>query len=393
MFIVGIDIAKFNHEAIIIDSKGKIIRKAFPFKNTSEGFEILLSELNSVSNNISDFTIAMESTSHYWIPLYSALLRNDFNVIVINPIQSDALRNLYIRQIKSDAHDCYVIAEVIRFGHYSEQPIQSTEYYELRELCRERTFIVDMCADLKKKVIALLDQVFPEYQSLFSDIFGFTSTELLINCCTPEDLINISLEDLTKLISKVSKNKFREAKAKEIKEAARTSLGITLGVNSFKMLIKQHTEHVKFMKKQIEEIDEKIFELFSNFECYITTIPGIGPVLGATIFSEIGDISRFASSSKLAAFAGIDPTIKQSGEYSSTKNHMSKRGSPYLRRAIWQAAIRAAMYEPNLKEFLAKKKLEGKPYMNSIGHVTRKLTNIIYAVMRDNKPYYTPIRT
>lgn len=155
-----------------------------------------------------------------------------------------------------------------------------------------------------------------------------------------------------------------------------------------KLLIRQHLEHVKFMENQIKEIENKISDLFSTFECYITTIPGIGPILGATIFSEIGDISRFSSSAKLAAFAGIDPTIKQSGEYSSTKNHMSNRGSPYLRRALWQASVRAAMYEPNLKKFQEKKRSEGKPYMNSIGHVTRKLTNIIYAVLRDNKPYY-----
>ena len=125
-----------------------------------------------------------------------------------------------------------------------------------------------------------------------------------------------------------------------------------------KLLIRQHVEHVKFMESQIKEIHDKITDLFSTFESYITTIPGIGPILGATIFSEIGEISRFSSAAKLAAFAGIDPTIKQSGEYSSTKNHMSKRGSPYLRRALWQASVRAAMCEPNLKYFLEKKRTE-----------------------------------
>ena len=114
----------------------------------------------------------------------------------------------------------------------------------------------------------------------------------------------------------------------------------------------------------------------------------MGPVLGATILSEIGDISRFPSAAKLAAFAGIDPTVKQSGEFSGTRNHMSKRGSPYLRRALWQASTIAVHYDPVMKEFMAKKRAEGKPYMNAIGHVTKKLTNIIYAVLRDNKPYY-----
>ena len=154
------------------------------------------------------------------------------------------------------------------------------------------------------------------------------------------------------------------------------------------LLIKQYLEHIRFTENQIKDIDEKIAQIFSEFDTYITTIPGIGPVLGAIIFSEIGDISRFSSSSKLAAFAGIDPTVKQSGQFSSTHNHMSKRGSPYLRRAIWQASVLAATVNPEMKAFLQKKKDEGKPYMNAIGHITKKMTNIIYAVLRDNKPFY-----
>ena len=158
---------------------------------------------------------------------------------------------------------------------------------------------------------------------------------------------------------------------------------------SMSLLIKQYMEHIRYSETQIMTIEEKIAELYSHFDTYLTTIPGIGPVLGATILSEIGDISRFSSSAKLAAFAGIDPTVRQSGEFTATHNHMSKRGSPYLRRAIWQASTIAVNTDPTLKAFLAKKRAEGKPYMNAIGHVTRKLTNIIYAVMRDNKPYYS----
>ena len=156
------------------------------------------------------------------------------------------------------------------------------------------------------------------------------------------------------------------------------------------ILIKQHMEHIRFSEQQVAEIDSKIAELFSQFDTYITTIPGIGPTLGATIFSEIGDISRFDSAAKFAAFAGIDPTVTQSGEFVGTHNHMSKRGSPYLRRAIWQASTAAATFDPHMKAFFQKKRAEGKPYMNAIGHVTRKMTNIIFAVLRDNKPYYNP---
>ena len=388
MFIVGVDIAKRSHEAIVIDSDGNIIHKAFNSKNDVVGFNKLLSVLEKIGQP-SDFIIGMESTSHYWLALFSQLENKGYTVKVFNPIQSNALRGMYIRQVKTDERDSFIIADVIRFGRYNEGGLPPSKLYELREMCRARFYIVDMVSDLKKKVICLLDQVFPEYESLFSNIFGLTSTELLQQYSTPEEILAIDTEKLAAIIKVTSNKRFGIAKAEEIKHAAANSFGILMGIESMSMLIKQYIEHIRFSEKQINEINERITEKFAEFDTYITTIPGISTVLGASIFSEIGDISRFSSPAKLAAFAGIDPTVKQSGEFNSVHNHMSKRGSPYLRRAIWQASVLSAIHNPDLKEFFRKKRVEGKPYMNAIGHVTRKLTNIIYAVLRDNKPYYS----
>lgn len=391
MFIVGVDIAKRSHEAIILDDSGSVVRKAFNFKNDSAGFTKLTAAMTGVSANPEDFIVGMESTGHYWLALYSALRKRGYTVHVLNPIQSNALRGMYIRQVKNDEHDSFIIAEVIRFGRYTEGGLPPSELYELRELCRARTFVVDMTADLKRKVIALLDQAFPEYETIFSDIFGLTSSELLLNCSTPEEILAIDTERLAEILEVPSRKRFRTAKAEQIKEAAANSFGVVLEYGSMGLLIKQYMEHIRYTEKQIAEIENKISELYSHFNTPLTTIPGIGPTLAAAILSEIGDISRFSSATKLAAFAGIDPTVKQSGEFTATHNHMSKRGSPYLRRAIWQASTVAVNCDPRLKAFMEKKRAEGKPYMNAIGHVTRKLTNIIYAVLRDNKPYYPRI--
>ena len=388
MFIVGVDVAKRSHEAIVLDDSGVIVRKAFNFKNDSTGFQKLTAVLDSISTNPSDFIVGMESTAHYWLALYSALRKREYTVHVLNPIQSNALRGMYIRQIKNDEHDSFIIAEVIRFGRYTEGGLPPSELYELRELCRARSFIVDMTADLKRKVIALLDQTFPEYETVFSNIFGLTSSELLLNCSTPEEILAIDTEQLARIIEVPSRKRFSTPKAEQIKEVAANSFGIVLEYGSMGLLIKQYMEHIRYTEKQIAELEEKISELYLHFDTQLTTIPGISTILAATILSEIGDISRFPSAAKLAAFAGIDPTVKQSGEFTATHNHMSKRGSPYLRRAIWQASTLAVLYEPTLKAFFEKKRTEGKPYMNAIGHVTRKLTNIIFAVLRDNKPYY-----
>lgn len=388
MYIVGVDIAKRSHEAVVIDTEGNIVKKAFNFKNNSEGFRKFLSILEKIGQP-SEFIIGMESTSHYWLALFSQLERKGFKVHVFNPIQSNALRGMYIRQVKNDEHDSFIIAEVIRFGRYNEGGLPPSKLYELREMCRARFFIVDMVSDLKRKVICILDQVFPEYEKIFSDIFGLTSSELLRTCSTPEEFLDIDTDKLAEIIKTQSNRRYGIEKAKEIKNIAENSFGILIGIDSMSLLIKQYIEHIRFSEKQIKEIDERIAEMFSQFDTYITTIPGIGSVLGATIFSEIGDISKFSSPAKLAAFAGIDPTVKQSGEFTASHNHMSKRGSPYLRRALWQASVIAVRYNPDLKIFFQKKRAEGKPYMNVIGHVTRKLTNIIFAVLRDNKPYYS----
>lgn len=392
MYIVGVDIAKRSHEATVIDSSGNTIRKAFNFRNDADGFRKLLSILEAVSTDPSDFIVGMESTSHYWLALFSNLQRRGYTVHVFNPIQSNALREMFIRQVKSDERDCFVIAEVIRFGRYSQGGMPPSDIYELREMCRARSFMVDMVSDLKRKVIALLDQVFPEYEVLFTDIFGATSSELLRNCSTPEEILAIDTEKLVEIISAPSKKRFGLKKAEQIQSLAENSFGIILNYDALGNLIKQHMAHIQFSEQQIRELDARIATLFSQFDTYITTVPGIGPVLGAMIFSEIGDISRFPSAAKLAAFAGIDPTVKRSGEFTGTRNRMSKRGSPYLRRALWQASTIAVQCDPALKAFFQKKRDEGKPYMNAIGHVTRKLTSIIFAVLRDNKPYYIQLK-
>lgn len=388
MYIVGVDVAKRSHEATVIDSSGSTIKKAFNFRNDADGFQKLMSVLEAVSTDPSDFVIGMESTSHYWLALYSNLRRRGYTVHVFNPIQSNALREMFIRQVKNDERDCFVIAEVIRFGRYTEGGMPPSDIYELREMCRARFFMVDMVSDLKRKVIALLDQVFPEYETLFTNIFGLTSSELLRNCSTPEEILAIDTEKLIEIISGPSRKRFGRKKAEEIQALAENSFGILLNYDTMGVLIKQHMEHIRFSEQQIDELDDRIAFLFSKFDTPIMTVPGVGPVLGATIFSEIGDITRFSSAAKLAAFAGIDPTVKRSGEFTGTRNRMSKRGSPYLRRALWQASSIAVHHDPAIRAYFEKKRAEGKPYMNALGHVMRKLTNIIFAVLRDGKPYY-----
>ena len=387
MFIVGIDIAKHTHQASVMNPDGSLIGKSIKISNTSSGFEAFIAKLHDIDPNLSHFEFGMESTGHYWLNLYTHLSDLGCTVHVINPVQSDALRGLYIRQTKNDIKDSAIIADVIRIGRYCETTVSDDKMLALRDLTRQRFYLVDMISDLKRKSLTLIDRIFPEYPKLFSDTFGSTSLELLANCNTPEDIIAIDTDKLVEMLSTASKGRFKREKAEKIKAAAQNSFGALLCTDSTSFMLKQFVEQIKFLENQLDELNEMISERLAEFNSPITSITGIGDVLGASILSEIGDISRFESADKLAAFAGIDPTVSQSGNFLGTKNKMSKRGSPYLRRAIWLAATAAILHDPAIKAFYDRKKAQGKHHYVCVGYICRKLINIIFSVLKSGQPY------
>ena len=387
MFIVGIDIAKHTHQASVMNPDGSLIGKSIKISNTSSGFEAFIAKLKDIDPDLSHFEFGMESTGHYWLNLYTHLSDLGCTVHVINPVQSDALRGLYIRQTKNDIKDSAIIADVIRIGRYCETTVSDDKMLALRDLTRQRFYLVDMISDLKRKSLTLIDRIFPEYPKLFSDTFGSTSLELLANCNTPEDIIAIDTDKLVEMLSTASKGRFKREKAEKIKAAAQNSFGALLCTDSTSFMLKQFVEQIKFLENQLDELNEMISERLAEFNSPITSITGIGDVLGASILSEIGDISRFESADKLAAFAGIDPTVSQSENFLGTKNKMSKRGSPYLRRAIWLAATAAILHDPAIKAFYDRKKAQGKHHYVCVGYICRKLVNIIFSVLKSGQPY------
>ncbi len=387
MFIIGIDIAKRSHEAVIITEDGQIVRKAFNFRNNCTGYNLLLEQVRKLTNVKSQIVFAMESTAHYWLALYARLLKDGYTVIVLNPIQSHSLRELYIRKTKTDAKDSLIIADLVRFGRCQASNVPQDKLLALRELCRSRAYLIDTAADLKRKLIALLDRIFPEYETLFDSIFGKASVAVLRKYPTPQKLKNAHLEKLTEILWESSGGHFGEWKARQLKEAAYNSFGIEDSCGVYSALLGMFLEQILSLTEQADLIEKQIASLLKEFDTQLTSIPGVGTVLAATILSEIGDISRFSSADKLLAFAGLDPSVKQSGEFKSNQNRMSKRGSPYLRRAIWLASTVAVQCDPMFGAYYEKKMSEGLHYMNVVGHVSRKMTAVIFAVLRDGQSY------
>ena len=386
MYIVGIDIGKNHHEASIVSPEGKQIGRSLRFATTHKGADSLMSFIFKNIGN-SPCVFGMEATGHYWYPIYSFLKAKGYTIYVINPIQSDSLRKMYIRQTKNDSIDSFLIAEVIRFGQFGTTSMADENILAMRQLCRYRDSVISSRTEIKLRIGTIMEQIFPEYEKQFSSLWVSTSMGILEKYLTPENIENAPIDELFEIIKDKSRNRLTKAKAISIKEAAADTFGIKIAQDAFSFQLKQLIDRMNFLDKQIEALDIEIMKYYEQFDCYLHTIPGIGIIGAATILAEIGDISRFKNSSALVAFAGIDPTVRQSGEFNSTHNHMSKRGSPYLRHAIFLAATTCSFHNSPLNAYYKKKRDQGKHHLTATGAVARKLTTVIYAVLRDSKPY------
>ena len=386
MYIIGIDIGKNHHEASIVSPKGRQIGHSLRFATTHKGADSLIS---FIFKNIGDSpcVFGMEATGHYWYPIYSFLKFKGYTIYVINPIQSDSLRKMYIRQTKNDSIDSFLIAEVIRFGQFEATSMADENILAMRQLCRYRDSVVSSRTEIKLRISTIMEQIFPEYEKQFSSLWLGTSMGILEKYLTPENIQNAPIDELFEIIKDKSHNKLTIKKAVSIKDAAADTFGIKIAQDAFVFQLKQLIDRLNFLNEQLEALDHEILSYYEKFDCYLHTIPGIGMIAAAAILAEIGDIHRFKNSSALVAFAGIDPTVRQSGEFNSIHNHMSKRGSPYLRHAIFLAATTCSFHNSPLNAYYKKKREQGKHHLTATGAVARKLTTVIYAVLRDGKPY------
>jgi transposase len=351
MYYLGIDIGKRFHEACLVDHNGKIIVAPFQFSNSRSGFNLLRERIAKIA--VEEISVGMEATGHYWLNLYSEL-KKDYLVKVINPLQSDSLRNFYLRKVKTDKRDCLIVADLLRIGNLEETVVLDPKIRELRQLARFRAELISQLKAQKQRIIGILDITFPEYQNFFSSPFGKNSRRLLKKWSNPKELEKVTVNQLKRFFSNKKGRKPGLEKIREIPFQAKQSIGQTEILDALSLQLKLLIEQLEFIEKQVE-VEEKMKEILSEIPQKITTIPGIGEVLAGVILGEIGNIQRFSSKKKLVAYAGLDASVKESGQFKGTKNHLSKRGSPYLRKAIWQGAVVSLRFNPKLKEFYQKK--------------------------------------
>ena len=381
MIYVGIDITKLNHFAAASSSDGEILIEPFKFTNDYDGFYLLLSNLAPLDQN--SIIIGLESTAHYGDNLVRFLISKGFKVCVLNPIQTSSMRKNNVRKTKTDKVDTFVIAKTLMMQDSLRfMTLKDLDYIELKELSRFRQKLVKQRTRLKIQLTSYVDQVFPELQYFFkSGLHQNSVYALLKEAPTPTAIASMHMTHLAHLLEVASHGHFGKEKARELRVLAQKSVGVN--DSSLSIQITHTIEQIELLDSQLFHTELEIANLVTCLHSVIMTIPGIGFINGGMILGEIGDIHRFSEPKKLLAFAGLDPSVHQSGNFQAQRTRMSKRGSRVLRYALINAAHNVVKNNATFKAYYDSKRAEGRTHYNALGHCAGKLVRVIWKMLTD----------
>ena len=380
-YFVGIDIAKNTHWASCISSDGEIIFDPFLFANDNNGFQKLISKLESLDKT--KILIGLESTAHYGENIISYLFNLNFDIGIINPIQTANLRRSNIRKTKNDKVDTKIIIKALTLGNYSLITSRDINNLKLKGLCRSRRNLVTMRSKAKIQLVSYMDQIFPELESFFKgNLHLNVSYQLLKEFSSPKEISNLHLTKLTNILKDNSHGRYKKADAIELRELAKSSVGIDNPTLSLQ--IKHAILQIELFDEQIKEVESLYQEILDEMNSPILTIPGMSYNQAAVILGCIGDINRFEHSCQLLAYAGLDPSVIQSGNFQARSTRMSKRGSGMLRYSLVYSAHNVVKNNKTFKEYYDLKRSQGKSHYCALGHVAHKLVRIIFKMLKDN---------
>ena len=385
MFLLGIDIAKLNHVASCIDSStNEIVFSNFKFKNDFKGFSTLLDKIKTFDTK--NLIIGLESTSHYGENLINFLFKQHFKVALINPLQTSHLRKANIRDAKNDNLDSLNIAKSLIFTKLNFISEKNINCFYLKKLTRFRSSLIKQRSKAKIQLTSLLDLLFPELQYLFkSKIHSKAIYSLLKKYPSAEEIAALKDDEISNLLYASSKGHFKKEKSIELKSLAKTTVGIK--DTSISLHVIQLIELIELYDKQIKDIVTKIADTVDKLDTKLLSVPGISIIACAIILGETNNFNNFSDSTKLLAFAGLDPKIRQSGNFNASSCRMSKKGSPYLRYALIFTAWNIVRHSEKFNKYYCLKRSQGKSHYNSLGHVAHKLVRVIFTLIKKNIVY------
>lgn len=387
MILIGIDVAKDKHDCFIMNSDGEVLLKPFTIANNMDGFDALYAKISSTTDDFGKIKVGLEATGHYSYNILGYLLNKGLTTFVINPLHTNLYRkSLSLRKTKTDKVDSHTIASML-MSDVNLKSYSDTLYHneELKSLTRYRFDKVKQRAKLKQSISRLVNILFPELEHLVSTLHMVSIYALLAEFPSVQDIADAHLTRLTNLLATTSKGRYTRNTAILFRDAARNSIGSHMPAKSLEL---KHTIRlIKELDNEIEEIEAEIKPIMDEIDSPILSIPGIGQAMGSMIIAEIGDFAHFSSPDKILAYAGLSPSTYQSGQMYSTHAKMEKRGSRYLRYALFNATKFVCNWDPTFAAYLAKKRAEGKHYNVAISHAAKKLVRVIYQLQKTGQTY------
>ena len=384
---VGVDVSKDKHDCFILSSEGEVLADVFTIPNNLDGFRFLLRRIRDCTHAQDKIKVGLEATGHYSYNLLGFLLDNGLPTYVLNPLRTNLYRkSLSLRKTKTDRVDARTIAAML-LSDAGLKPYTNTAYHneELKSLTRYRFDKVKDRAKLKSSIARLVCILFPELEKLVPSLHIASVYSLLAEFPGAKQIAAAHLTRLKTLLETASKGHYKRDMSLEIREAARNSIGSRMPARSLEL---QHTIRlIRELDSEIAEIEKQIQSIMEKLHSPITTIPGLGFRMAAMILAEVGDFTRFDSPDKLLAYAGMSPSTYQSGQLKNCYPHMEKRGSRYLRYALYNATKYVCHWDPTFAAYLAKKRAEGKHYNVALSHAAKKLVRLIFAMEKSGQPY------
>jgi transposase len=380
MYFVGIDISKYKHDCFITNEAGEVVCNSFTIKNSHDGFEELLSVLNSLDSK-EQIRIGFESTGHYALNLKLFLEKAHYSFMEFNPVLLAKFnKSQSLRRTKTDTIDSVSIARWLMTVEYKPYPVGFYHTYSLKSLTRLRNSLVKQRSFYIVKITNVLDHIFPEFKPFFNNRFSKTALYLLENYGTAEKMAHMNSQSYDNL-HRISRGKFSMQKFLKLKELAKNTVGsnnelFVSQLNSLMALYKQAAHEVNSLEAQIVTMIEEI-------KPKSLTIPGVGSLSSAVIYAEYGDVSKFSSPSQMLSFAGLEPSYYQSGT-SEHGGHMVKRGSSHLRYTLMNLCIPLIQYNMVFAEYYVKKRTEGKTHRVACSHLIKKLIRVIFTLEKND---------
>jgi transposase len=387
-FYVGIDIGKTLHHAYVLDAEGTpCVPTVVAFANTHEGYarlDALLAEATAPATPAA-VMVGGEATGPYWLSLYEALSAPGYRVLVLNPWSVKARRGTTLRGTKTDAVEARLIADLLQREDVPTSHVPEADVQGLRDLTRWRADVVAQLGEVKRRIISILDRTFPEFATCFSDVCGQAARTVLETWTLPEQLAAVPTTRLAARLARLSHGHFGTEKARAVKEAAQQSIGVRRGADALAFELRLLLRQIRELERLVADVDGESGQRYARWDRYLLTIPGLGPATAPASLAEMGDIRRFTDSDPLVALGGMDPQLHESGQ-SAGQAKMSTRGSAYLRRAIWHAALTACRLDPMFQAIYDRQRQRGQHHLVALSHVANQLLRVVYAVLKGQRP-------